>query len=145
MRRDGSKGVGRITVSLPRGLLKDLEAMARQKGCRNRSLLIADMVRDWLVEHRGQSGDHPIAGTITLVYDHHKPHLQETLTAIQHDHHHWIISTLHVHLDHDHCLEVLVLRGKAAEVRKLADVLIGTRGVKHGKLTITTTGKDLAR
>jgi CopG family nickel-responsive transcriptional regulator len=66
--------------------------------------------------------------------------LNQKLTAIQHDHHHAILSTLHVHLDHDHCLEVLVVRGKSAEVRKVADVLISTKGVKHGRLTITTSG-----
>lgn len=117
--------------------------MAIQKGYGNRSLLIADMIRDWLVEHRQQLGEGEIAGTITLVYDHHKPHLQEGLTSIQHDYHALIISTLHVHLDHHNCLEVLVLRGKAVQIRKLADELIGAKGVKHGKLTITTTGKDL--
>jgi len=138
-----STGAGRFTVSLPHGLLEDLDGMAREKGYNNRSLLIADMVRAWLVEHRQQLGDREIAGTITLVYDHHKPRLQELLTAIQHDHHHAIISTLHVHLDHHNCLEVLVLRGRASEVRKMADALIGAKGVKHGKLTITTTGKDL--
>ena len=139
-----STGVGRFTVSLPQGLLEDLDGMAKEKGYNNRSLLIADMVRGWLVEHRQQYGDREIAGTITLVYDHHKPHLQEVLTSIQHDHHEAIISTLHVHLDHHNCLEVLVLRGTAAKVRKMADALIGAKGVKHGKLTITTTGKDLA-
>ena len=136
-------GVGRITVSLPQALLTDLEEMAQEKGYSNRSLLVADMARDWLVEHRQQFGDGEIAGTITLVYDHHKPHLQDLLTSIQHDHHHAIISTLHVHLDHHNCLEVLVLRGQAAEVKKMADRLIGAKGIKHGKLTITTTGKDL--
>ncbi len=143
MTEASQQGVDRFSVSLPQGLLKDLDAMASEKGYDSRSLLIADMIRDWLVEHRQQHGDGEIAGTITLVYDHHKPHLQELLTSIQHDHHHAIISTLHVHLDHHNCLEVLVLRGKAAQVKKMADALIGTRGVKHGKLTITTTGRDL--
>ena len=137
-------GVGRITVSLPQALLEDLDAMAQEKGYSNRSLLIADMVRSWLVEHRQQLGDHEIAGTLTMVYDHHKPHLQELLTSIQHEHHHTIISTLHVHLDHHNCLEVLVMRGRAADVKQMADRLLGAKGVKHGKLTITTTGKDIA-
>jgi CopG family nickel-responsive transcriptional regulator len=136
-------GVSRFSISLPAGLLKDLDTMARQKGYGNRSLLIADMIRDWLVEHWRQLGDREIAGTITLVYDHHKPHLQELLTDIQHDHHEWIISTLHVHLDRHNCLEVLVLKGKARQIKRMADALIGSKGVKHGKLTITTTGKEL--
>ncbi len=135
--------VSRFSVSLPRLLLRDLDGMVREKGYDNRSLAIADMIRDRLVEHRQQLGDREIAGTITIVYDHHKPHLQAILTAIQHDHHDAIISTLHVHLDHHNCLEVLVVRGQAGVIRRMADELIAAKGVKHGKLTITTTGKDL--
>jgi CopG family nickel-responsive transcriptional regulator len=77
------------------------------------------------------------------VYDHHVRQLSDKLTDLQHHHYQHILSTLHVHLDHDHCLEVLVVRGKASEVRKLADTLISTNGVKHGRLTITSTGADL--
>ena len=142
MNKQLQKGVSRFSVSLPHRLLNDLDDMADEKGYSNRSLLVADMVRDWLVEHRRKYGEMEIAGTITLVYDHHKPHLQELLTSIQHDHFHSIISTLHVHLDHHNCLEVLVLKGKATDVKKIADALIGAKGVIHGKLTITTTGKD---
>ena len=117
--------------------------MAREKSYDNRSLAIADMVRDQLVEHRQKSSSEDIAGTITLVYDHHKQHVQETLTDIQHDHHEVILSTVHVHLDHHNCLEVLIVRGKAGIIRTIADQLIAAKGVKHGKLTVTTTGKDL--
>ena len=117
--------------------------MSDEKGYDNRSLAIADMIRNHLVEHRQKSGNEDIAGTITLVYDHHKQHVQETLTDIQHDHHDVILSTVHVHLDHHNCLEVLLVRGKAAVIRKIADELITAKGVKHGKLTVTTTGKDL--
>src|SRR5208283_1192826 len=109
----------------------------------NRSQAIADMIRAQLVEHRQKSGTAEIAGTITLVYDHHKQHVQATLTDIQHDHHSVIVSTLHVHLDHDNCLEVLVVRGKADIIQKIADELITAKGVKHGQLTVTTTGQDL--
>jgi CopG family transcriptional regulator, nickel-responsive regulator len=101
------------------------------------------MVRAQLVEHRQNLGDQEIAGTITLVYDHHKQHVQATLTVIQHDYHSAIISSLHVHLDHDNCLEVLAVRGKAPLIKKIADELIAAKGVKHGKLTVTSTGKDL--
>jgi len=137
--------VSRFSASLPKGLIDDLDKMVRQKGYANRSAAIADMVRDKLVEHRqgSQFGDREIAGTVTLVYDHHKPHVQEALTDIQHDHHDVIVSTLHVHLDHDNCLEVLVVRGRADEVRKIADRLFAAKGVKHAKLTITTTGQDI--
>jgi CopG family nickel-responsive transcriptional regulator len=130
-------------VSLPKALLKDLDTMVHQKGYANRSQAIGDMIRAQLIEHRQQLGSCEIAGTITLVYDHHKPQLQAALTDTQHDHHNVIISTLHVHLDHHNCLEVLVVRGKAEQIRKIADELIAAKGVKHGKLTVTATGKDL--
>ena len=133
----------RFTVSLPPTLLKQLDEMTREKGYDNRSLAIADMIRAQLVEHRQKSDSREIAGTITLVYDHHKLHVQETLTDIQHDHHEVILSTVHVHLDHHNCLEVLIVRGQASVIRKIADELIAAKGVKHGKLTVTTTGKDL--
>jgi len=115
--------VSRFSISLDKQLLRELDRMCREKGYNNRSL--------------------EIAGSITLVYDHHKHHLQELLTDLQHEHRDVIISALHCHLDHDNCLEVLAVRGKAADIKKLADELIAAKGVKHGKLTITTTGKDL--
>ena len=133
----------RFSVSLPPKLLRQFDEMVADKGYHNRSLAVADMIRDGLVEHRQKQGTGEIAGTITLVYDHHKPHLQATLTAIQHDHHNVILSTVHVHLDHHNCLEVLLVRGKAAVIRKIADELVTAKGVKHGKLTVTTTGRDL--
>ena len=133
----------RFSVSLPPALLKQLDEMTAEKGYDNRSLAIADMIRAQLVDHREKSDASEIAGTITLVYDHHKMHVQETLTDIQHDHHEVILSTVHVHLDHHNCLEVLIVRGKASVIRKIADELIAAKDVKHGKLTVTTTGKDL--
>jgi CopG family nickel-responsive transcriptional regulator len=135
--------VSRFSVSLPPALLDQLDEMTREKSYDNRSLAIADMIRAQLVEHRQQDAKGEIAGTITLVYDHHRQHVQETLTDIQHDHHEVIISTIHVHLDHHNCLEVLVVRGQAGVIKKIADALIAAKGVKHGKLTVTTTGKDL--
>jgi CopG family nickel-responsive transcriptional regulator len=135
--------VVRFSISLPGALARQLDQMAHQKGYNNRSLAVADMIRAHLVEHRQNFGDEDIAGTITLVYDHHKQHVQATLTDIQHDHHEVIVSTLHVHLDHHNCLEVLVVRGKAGLIKQIADELIAAKGVKHGKLTVTTTGRDL--
>ena len=117
--------------------------IVREKGYDNRSLAIADMIRAHLVEHRQQLGKREIAGSITLVYDHHKHHLQDLLTDLQHEHREIIISALHCHLDHDNCLEILAVRGKADGVKRLADELIAAKGVKHGKLTITSTGRDL--
>jgi CopG family nickel-responsive transcriptional regulator len=135
--------VARLSISLPAGLLEQLDEMVHEKSYDNRSLAIADMIRDDLVEHRQQRGSEEIVGTITLVYDHHKQHVQEALTEIQHDHHEIIVSAVHVHLDHHNCLEVLIVKGKAGLVKKIADALIAAKGVKHGKLTVTTTGKDL--
>ena len=143
MKHAKTEGVVRFTVSVPQKLAKQLDRMTREKGYDNRSLAVADMIRDQLVEHHQNHGDRDIAGTITLVYDHHKQHVQATLTDIQHDHHEVIISTLHVHLDHHNCLEVLIVRCNASVIRKIADELIAAKGVKHGKLTVTTTGKDL--
>ena len=137
------KETARFSVSLPQELLDELDAMVSDKGYSNRSLAIADMVRANLVEHRQGRGAQEIAGTITLLYDHHKRHLQALLTDMQHDHTDVVISTLHVHLDHDNCLEVLVVRGEAEVVQNLADTLIGAKGVKHGRLTVTAAGHDL--
>ena len=125
--------VTRFSVSLDKKLLRELDRMCREKGYDNRSLAIADMVRAHLVEHRQQLGRGEIAGSVTLVYEHHKHHLQELLTDLQHEHREIIISTLHAHLDHDNCLEVLAVRGKASDIKKLADELIAAKGVKHGK------------
>ena len=135
--------VVRFSVSLSRRLARELDQMTAEKGYDNRSLAISDMIRAHLIEHRQQQGTGEIAGSITLVYDHHRHHLQDLLTDLQHEHREVIISALHCHLDHDNCLEVLAVRGKASKIKKLADELIAAKGVKHGKLTITTTGKDL--
>jgi len=136
-------GVARFSVSVPGELARQLDRMCREKGYDNRSLAVADMIRAQLVEHRQNLGEHEIAGTITLVYDHHKSHVQATLTDIQHDHHQLIVATLHVHLDHHNCMEVLVVRGKASLIKRIADELIAAKGVKHGRLTVTSTGEDL--
>ncbi|MGA2173841.1 MAG: nickel-responsive transcriptional regulator NikR [Verrucomicrobiota bacterium] len=135
--------VRRFSVSLAPALLQQWDQMCREKSYANRSQAIADMIRAQLIEHRQKTSQGQIAGTITLVYDHHKPHLQATLTDIQHDHFKVVISTIHVHLDHHNCLEVLVVRGQAAVIKKIADELIAAKGVKHGKLTVTTTGRNL--
>lgn len=136
--------VSRFSLSMPAGLVRQLDQMVKAKGFVNRSQAVADMVSAHLVEHQGEEGDREIAGTITLVYDHHQRNVQALLTDIQHDHQEVILSTLHVHLDHHNCMEVLAVRGKAATVRLVADHLIAARGVKHGKLTVTTTGEDIA-
>ena len=128
-----------MSLSLPNGLAEALDRMVEEKGAASRSALVADLVRAEVVEHRSRRGKQEIAGTITLVYDHHARNLQAKLTDIQHDCEGLIVSVMHVHLSHHDCLEVLVVRGPADQVRNLADQLAAVRGVKHGKLTITTT------
>lgn len=135
----------RFSISMSAELVTQLDAMVSAKGYANRSQAMADMVRDKLVEHRGERGRHRIAGTITLVYDHHRRGIQPLLTAIQHGHGEQIIASMHAHLDHHNCMEVLAVRGPANRVKRLADRLIATKGVKHGKLTMTTTGTEFAR
>ena len=136
------KELVRFGISLDHHLLDDFDRLIAQKQYTNRSEAIRDLIRDALVSQEWGENKETV-GSITIVYDHHVPELTEKLTNIQHDYHRLILSSLHVHLDHDHCLEVLVVRGKGAEIRKVADVLIGTKGVKHGKLTMATTGQGL--
>ena len=133
-------GAARLSLSLPNALAAELDQLVAEKGAASRSALVADLVRAEVVEHRSRRGKQEIAGTITLVYDHHARNLQAKLTDIQHDSEGLIVSVMHVHLGHHDCLEVLVVRGPADKVRNLADQLAAVRGVKHGKLTITTTG-----
>jgi CopG family nickel-responsive transcriptional regulator len=136
-------GLSRIGVAIDTDLLNKFDRLIAQKKYTNRSEAFRDLIRDELVEKTWESPDSFVVGTVTLVYDHHVRLLNEKLTDIQHDHHRLILSTLHVHLDHDLCLEVLVVRGRSAEVRRVADTLISTKGVKHGRLTITTSGTEL--
>jgi CopG family transcriptional regulator, nickel-responsive regulator len=135
--------LSRIGVAIDSNLLDKFDRLIAQRGYANRSEAFRDLIRDELVEKAWESPDSNVVGTVTLVYNHHVRLLSEKLTSLQHDFHHSILSTLHIHLDHDNCLEVLVVRGRSSEVRKVADILISTKGVKHGRLTITTTGADL--
>ena len=134
----------RFGVSLDEELLEPFDALCAVKGYSNRSEAIRDLIRKALVAEEWQQADGQGAGTLTLVYDHHKNALARRLTQMQHDEHDIIIATLHVHLDHHNCLEVLILKGEAARVRALADKLISCKGVKHGTFSGTTTGQDLA-
>jgi CopG family nickel-responsive transcriptional regulator len=135
--------LSRIGVAIDEELLAKFDRLIAERGYTNRSEAFRDLIRDELVEKTWESPESQVVGTVTLVYDHHVRLLNEKLTDIQHEYHHSILSTLHVHLDHDNCLEVLVVKGRARDVTKVADVLISTKGVKHGRLTITTTGAGL--
>ena len=133
----------RFGVSLDSELLDKFDVLCDERCYQTRSEAIRALIRNTLVPQEWEDTDREIAGTLTLVYDHHKSDLAQRLTEIQHDVHDIIITSLHVHLDHYNCLEVLVLKGPGQQVRNLAQRLISTKGVKHGKLSLTTTGQDL--
>jgi CopG family nickel-responsive transcriptional regulator len=135
--------LSRIGVAIDAELLDKFDDLIGKRGYTNRSEAFRDLIRNELVEQRWDRPNERVVGTVTLVYDHHVRLLNEKLTDMQHQYHQHILSTLHVHLDHDNCLEVLVVKGKAGAVKKIADALISTKGVKHGRLTITTTGVDV--
>jgi CopG family transcriptional regulator, nickel-responsive regulator len=135
--------LARFGISLDQRLLKQFDALISDKGYVNRSEAIRDLIRGSLVEAQWSRDEVELVGTVTLVYDHHTRDLSDKLTEHQHSHHDAIISSLHVHLDAHNCLEVVVLKGKARIVQRIADELIGTKGVKHGKLVTSTTGQDL--
>ena len=132
----------RFGVSIDEILLKQFDALIEEKRYTNRSEALRDLIRDHLVEQEWDENKETI-GTITIVYDHHVHELMEKLTDLQHQYQKLIKSTLHIHLDEHRCLEVLVVQGRSGHIRKIADALIATKGVKHGKLTATTTGKDI--
>ncbi len=130
----------RTGLSLEKDLLERFDTSISRKGYQNRSEAIRDLIRDHLVEEATDENK-VIVGTLTMVYDHHQPNLAEKLIAAQHDATSKVLAATHVHLDHHNCLEVVILRGRAGEIKSLADHILSLRGVKHGRLTITTTGK----
>ncbi len=133
----------RFGISIDDKLLQNFDRLIEEKGYLNRSEAIRDLIRASLVELKWEGGDEETVGTVTLVYNHHVRDLSDRLTEHQHTHHHQIVSALHVHLDAHNCLEVLVVRGKARDVKRIADGLIGVKGVKHGKLVMTTMAGEL--
>ena len=135
--------VTRFGISLESHLLKRFDSLIRKKGYASRSEAIRDLIRDSLVTEEWKSDNTETVGTITLVYSHNTRELNDTLNDIQHHYHQLVISTTHIHLDGHNCLEVIIVKGRAEDIKAVADRLIGTKGVKHGKLTATTTGKKL--
>jgi CopG family nickel-responsive transcriptional regulator len=135
--------LSRIGVAIDSELLRKFDVHIAKRGYTNRSEAFRDLIRDELIQKNWELPDSHVVGTVTLVYDHHVRLLNEKLTDLQHASFHNVLSTLHVHLDHDNCLEVLVVKGKASAVKKIADALISTKGVKHGRLTITSSGADI--
>ncbi len=133
----------RFGISIPENLLTRFDAVIKRKGYPNRSEAIRDLIRDHLIEKEWKDGEEEVAGTITLVYDHHVKGLSNNLVSIQHDYHDLILSTMHIHLDHDNCLEVLVVKGQAKKAQDMVEKLTTVKGVKHGKFTMTSTGKNI--
>lgn len=136
-------GIVRFGISLNERLLSAFDRLITKKGYTNRSEAIRDLIRDALVKEEWEREDREMVGTISLVYDHRTRELTHTLTDIQHHYHRSIISTTHIHLDPHNCLEVLVVKGKGKDIKAIADKVIGTKGVKHGRLSATTTGRAL--
>jgi CopG family transcriptional regulator, nickel-responsive regulator len=130
--------LSRIGVSLESELLQRFDLFIAGQGYDNRSEAFRDLIRDRLVGSVVVAGSALVVGTVTLIYDHHTRLLPEKLTDLQHESHAIVISTLHAHLDHENCLEVVVLRGKSRDVQKLADRLISTKGVQHGRLVMSS-------
>ncbi|MBT3225491.1 MAG: nickel-responsive transcriptional regulator NikR [Deltaproteobacteria bacterium] len=134
----------RFGMSIDKRLLTRFDQLISKKGYVNRSEAIRDLIRNTLVEEQWEHGNEETFGTITLVYDHHTRELSDKLIEHQHAHTKQIISTLHVHIDAHHCLEVVIVKGKPSLIKKISNELIGTKGVKHGKLVTTTSGKGIA-
>ncbi len=132
----------RFGISLERDLLQKFDRLITKKGYTNRSEAIRDLIREDLVRTSWVAGKEGV-GTITLVYDHHQRELTGKLTDIQHDYHEDILSTQHIHLDHDNCLEVVIVSGRPARIDELTNRLRACRGVKHCSLSITSSGRNL--
>ena len=133
----------RFGVSLDSDLLEKFDALCEERCYQTRSEAIRDLIRGTLVQKEWEDLNKEMVGTLTLVFDHHHSDLAQKMTEIQHSSLDVIHSSLHIHLDHHNCMEVLAVRGKAAPIKRIADELIAAKGVKHGKLTVTSTGKDL--
>jgi CopG family nickel-responsive transcriptional regulator len=132
----------RFGVSMDERVLGALDHLVKRRSYANRSEAIRDLVRSEQVREAWDKGQGPVVGTLTIVYDHHVREVSERLVALQHDHEELVHSTMHVHLSHRMCLEVIVLRGRPKDIQALADRLIAARGVKHGRL-VATAGTDL--
>lgn len=141
----GEKMLSRVGISLEDDLLEKFDELIEQRGYSNRSEAIRDLIREELVNKEWETGIDQVSrvAVAVLVYDHESRELGQKLMNAQHEDHDLVVSTLHVHMDHHNCLEVLVLRGKGADVVRMGNRLISNRGVKLGKLFLATTGQGL--
>jgi CopG family nickel-responsive transcriptional regulator len=136
-------GLRRISITIDSKLLTRFDKQVGLQGYQTRSKAIADLIAESLVK-KAWAENREVAGAITLVYNHHRRELLSTLTKVQHDFHQLIVSSQHIHLDHDNCFEIVVVKGKPREVEKLAQRLKSTKGVKHSSLVKATTGREIA-
>ncbi len=132
----------RFGVSISATLSEKFDQLIRQKNYANRSEAIRDLIRKELVQEEIDKNSEVI-GVVNILYNHHKRELGEKLTDLQHEHHSLVLSSMHIHLDHDNCVEVIIMRGTSQHVKNLADLLIASKGVKHGTVNLTSTGKNL--
>ena len=133
----------RFGVSIDNKLLQWFDSVISDKGYVNRSEAIRDLIRDMMVKDETSDPESESIGTLTLVYSHDIKELADKLNDIQHHYHESIVTTIHIHLDEHNCLEVLILKGKTKDIQSIADKLLSVKNVRHGKLSITSTGKDL--
>lgn len=135
--------LARISLSLEASLMQRLENLVEESGYTNRSEFIRDLIRERLVCREWANEQAEVVGVVTMVYDHHARGLSDRLTEIQHEHHDAVLATTHVHLDHDHCAEMIMMKGKARSLSRLADRLRQQRGVLHASLSLGSTGHEL--
>ena len=133
----------RFGVSVPDELLEKFDRIIEEKGYVNRSEAIRDLMRDFIIRHEWETGDSEVAGTITMLYNHDEADVVKELLDLQHDYLEEIVSSIHVHMDEHNCLEVVIVKGKASRIKEIADRLLSLKGVKHGKLVMTGTGREL--
>ena len=129
--------IKRFGVSLEEKILAQLDELVEKHQFPNRSQAIRYLIQEHVVEDQWIENEE-VAGTITLLFDHHKRDLSNQSTRLQHDYHHQVLSVQHIHLNHDNCLETIAVKGKARDLIDLADKLIGMKGIKHGKLVMTS-------
>ena len=132
----------RFGISVDEDLIEEFDKAAKGAGYVNRSEVLRDLMRQFIVEQSAQEEDVDVVGAVAMVYDHQKRELSQKLTEYQHHHHDEVIATMHIHLDKRHCLEILAVRGKSKDVRKIANGLFAKRGVLFGKLVITSISKE---
>ncbi len=135
--------LARFGVSIPKQLLEAFDKFIERKHYANRSEAIRDLIRQKLVEEEWRESEEDVAGVITYLYDHHKRELAEKLLDLQHDYFDKIITTQHIHVDHERCLEIILVKGKANEIKDLADKIQAQKGVLHVNLALTTLGKKI--